>query len=232
MKECYRFFIQPQITKKTNSIIGYELLMKQYTNKGWRIPESFSDIDSNIVADLLIRSTKTLSTKVNQLSININRDQLMTTSIANALVQSQKQIYPTKLIVELTEDNNLKTYTHEEILSHMKIFWENNIQVSLDDVGSGLNQYDDIQQLLPFASELKFALQNFPNKLVDPEIQNRIHFWHAMSTEYNLRLVLEGIENQNDDQLSDKLGIIFKQGYYFGKPRLLKLPEDHCPQSA
>lgn len=114
----------------------------------------------------------------------------------------------------------------------MKIFWENNIQVSLDDVGSGLNQYDDIQQLLPFASELKFALQNFSDKLVDREIQDKIHFWRAMSTEYNLRLVLEGIENQNDDQLSDKLGIIFKQGYYFGKPRLLKLPEDHCPQSA
>ena len=206
--------------------------MKQYTNKGWRIPASFSDIDSNIVADLLIRTTKTLSTKVNQLSININRDQLMTTSISNALVQSQKQLYPTRLIVELTEDNNSKTYTHEEILSHMKIFWENNIQVSLDDVGSGLNQYDDIQQLLPFASELKFALQNFSDKLVDPEIQDKIHFWRAMSTEYNLRLVLEGIENQNDDQLSDKLGIIFKQGYYFGKPRLLKLPEDHCPQSA
>ena len=206
--------------------------MKQYTNKGWRIPESFSDIDSNIVANLLVRTTKTLSTKVNQLSININRDQLMTTSISNALVQSQKQLYPTRLIVELTEDNNSKTYTHEEILSHMKIFWENNIQVSLDDVGSGLNQYDDIQQLLPFASELKFALQNFSDKLVDREIQNKIHFWRAMSMEYNLRLVLEGIENQNDDQLSDKLGIIFKQGYYFGKPRLLKLPEDHCPQSA
>lgn len=156
----------------------------------------------------------------------------MTTSISNALVQSQKQLYPTRLIVELTEDNNSKTYTHEEILSHMKIFWENNIQVSLDDVGSGLNQYDDIQQLLPFASELKFALQNFSDKLVDREIQDKIHFWRAMSTEYNLRLVLEGIENQNDDQLSDKLGIIFKQGYYFGKPRLLKLPEDHCPQSA
>ncbi|WP_338232333.1 EAL domain-containing protein [Companilactobacillus muriivasis] len=232
MKNFYRFFIQPQIATKTNSIIGYELLMKQYTNKGWRIPASFSDIDSNIVADLLIRTTKTLSTKVNQLSININRDQLMTTSISNALVQSQNQLYPTRLIVELTEDNNSKTYTHEEILSHMKIFWENNIQVSLDDVGSGLNQYDDIQQLLPFASELKFALQNFSAKLVDRDIQDKIHFWRAMSTEYNLRLVLEGIENQNDDQLSDKLGIIFKQGYYFGKPRLLKLPEDHCPQSA
>lgn len=232
MKNIYRFFVQPQIGSQTKSIIGYELLLKEYTVNGWRIPESFSAIDPEIIADLLIKTTKALSTKAPRLSININRSQLMTTSISNAIVQSQKLLYPTKLIVELTEDDNSKKYSRAEIFSRLKIFWDNNIQISLDDVGSGINQFDDIQQLLPFASELKFALQNFHKRLIDPEMQTKVHFWRAMSNEYNLRLVLEGIENQDDDQLSDKMGIIFKQGYYFGRPRLLKLPNDNYTRSA
>ncbi|CAJ1179011.1 EAL domain-containing protein [Companilactobacillus nantensis] len=232
MKNIYRFFVQPQIGSQTKSIIGYELLLKEYTVNGWRIPESFSAIDPEIIADLLIKTTKALSTKSPRLSININRSQLMTTSISNAIVQSQKLLYPTKLIVELTEDDNSKRYSRAEIFSRLKIFWDNNIQISLDDVGSGINQFDDIQQLLPFASELKFALQNFHKRLIDPEMQTKVHFWRAMSNEYNLRLVLEGIENQDDDQLSDKMGIIFKQGYYFGRPRLLKLPNDNYTRSA
>lgn len=232
LKKIYRFFVQPQVDSKTKSIIGYELLLKQYTNEGWRIPESFSAIDPVIIADLLVKTTQALATKVKRLSININRDQLMTTSISNAIIQSQKQLYPTKLIVELTEDKDSVSYSHEEILSHLKIFWDNNIQVSLDDVGSGINQFDDIQDLLPFASELKFALQNFHEKLMNPEMQSKVHFWRAMSNEYHLRLILEGIEDQADNQLSDTMGIKFKQGYYFGKPRLLKLPNDNYTRSA
>lgn len=232
MKKIYRFFVQPQIGAQTKSIIGYELLLKQLTENGWRIPESFAAIDSNVIADLLVRTTKALSTKAPRLSININRDQLMTTSISDAIVKSQKQLYPTKLVVELTEDVDSENYSHEEIMSHLKIFWDNNIPISLDDVGSGINQFSDIQQLLPFASELKFALQNFHKRLIEPEMQSKVHFWRAMSTEYHIRMVLEGIENQSDNQLSDKMGINFKQGYYFGKPRLMQLPDDHYNQTA
>jgi len=39
-------------------------------------------------------------------------------------------------------------------------------------------------------------------------------------------LVLEGIEDHDDSVLSKQLGIKLKQGYYFSKPRLLKLPND------
>ncbi|KRK79135.1 EAL domain-containing protein [Companilactobacillus nodensis] len=228
MEPIYRYFVQPQIDTKTDSIIGYELLMKQHTPEGWRLPESFSAIDSQLTADLLIQTTKVLSLKVRRLSVNISREQLMTTSIANAIIQSQKQLYPTKLVVELTEDDSPQCYSFEQILSQLQGFLDNGIQISLDDVGTGVNHFTNIQQLLPFASELKFALQNFTDKFVDPMIQSKIHFWHAMSKEYGLRLVLEGIEDKADSQLSEKLGIHIKQGYYYSKPRLLKLPGDTC----
>lgn len=226
MKPIYRFFVQPQINTDTKSIFGYELLMKQWTPEGWRLPESFSAIDPQIIADLLVESTRVLSLKVRYCSVNVSREQLMTTSIAAAIIKSQEQLYPTKLTVELTEDDGPQKYTIAELLPQLKTFLSKGMQLSLDDVGTGDNYFNEIQDLLPLVSELKFALQNFNKQFKDPNIQKKIHFWHAISQEYGLRMVLEGIEDHEDNQLSKQLGIKLKQGYYFSRPQLLKLPED------
>jgi len=54
----YRFFIQPQLDKVNNSLIGYELLMKKKTDQGWRPPANFSAVPSSVMADVLIATTK------------------------------------------------------------------------------------------------------------------------------------------------------------------------------
>ncbi|WP_082137312.1 EAL domain-containing protein [Lactiplantibacillus herbarum] len=227
MKPIYRYFVQPQINAETDSIFGYELLMKQLTPDGWRLPASFADIDPQIISDLLVSTTKVLSVKVRYCSVNINRDQLMNTTIAKAIIKSQMQLYPTKLVVELTEEDSPQKYSVEDLIPHLKEFLSKGMQISLDDVGTGDNYFNSIQELLPFVSELKFALQNFNSEFKDPKIQQQIHFWRAISLEYGLRLVLEGVEDQNDDQLSADFGINLRQGYYFSKPQLLRLPEDN-----
>lgn len=229
MKPVYRYFVQPQIDTDTKTIFGYELLMKQMTPEGWRLPESFSAIDPQITADLLVATTKVLSLKVRYLSVNVNREQLMTTTIAKAIIKSQEQLYPTKLVVELTEDDGPQQYTIADLLPQLKTFINMGMQISLDDVGTGDNYFRDIQELLPLVSEIKFALQNFNREFKDPHIQQKIRFWRAISAEYGLRMVLEGIEDHADNRLSKQLGIKLKQGYYFSRPQLLKLPQDTCP---
>lgn len=229
MKPVCRYFVQPQIDTDTKTIFGYELLMKQMTPEGWRLPESFSAIDPQITADLLIATTKVLSLKVRYLSVNVNREQLMTTTIAKAIIKSQEQLYPTKLVVELTEDDGPQQYTIADLLPQLRSFINMGMQISLDDVGTGDNYFKDIQELLPLVSEVKFALQNFNREFKDPHIQQKIRFWRAISAEYGLRMVLEGIEDHADNRLSKQLGIKLKQGYYFSRPQLLKLPQDTCP---
>ena len=226
MEPIYRYFVQPQINTETKTIFGYELLMKQLTPDGWRLPASFTAIDPQIVADLLVATTKVLSPKVRYCSVNVNREQLMTTSIVAAITKSQEQIYPTRLVVELTEDDSPRKYAIAELMPQLKKFRDQGMELSLDDVGTGDNYFTEIAELLPLASEVKFALQNFNQDFRDPEIQQKIHFWRAITEEYGLRLVLEGIEDHDDSVLSKQLGIKLKQGYYFSKPRLLKLPND------
>jgi len=229
LEPVYRYFVQPQIDTDTKTIFGYELLMKQMTPEGWRLPESFSAIDPQITADLLVATTRVLSLKVRYLSVNVNREQLMTTTIAKAIIKSQEQLYPTKLVVELTEDDGPQQYTIADLLPQLKAFINMGMQISLDDVGTGDNYFKDIQELLPLVSEIKFALQNINREFKDPHIQQKIRFWRAISAEYGLRMVLEGIEDHADNRLSKQLGIKLKQGYYFSRPQLLKLPQDTCP---
>ncbi|MFC6180609.1 EAL domain-containing protein [Lactiplantibacillus daowaiensis] len=226
MKPTYRYFVQPQVNTATKTIVGYELLMKQLTPAGWRLPDDFAAIDSQTIADLLIATTKVLSLKVLYCSINVSREQLMTTSIAQAIIKSQQQLYPTKLVVELTEEDGPENYPLSALMPVLQSFIDQGLQLSLDDVGTGDNYFSDVQTLLPLVSEMKFALQNYKLSFHDPKMQQRVHFWRAMSVEYGLRLVLEGVEDAADNALSQKLGIKYKQGYYFSKPQLLKLPGD------
>ncbi|ALB29856.1 EAL domain-containing protein [Companilactobacillus heilongjiangensis] len=226
MKPIYRYFVQPQLNGRTKSIFGYELLIKQLTPEGWRLPESFTAISSQTTSDLLVATTKILGEKVQYCSVNISREQLMDTTVAKAIIKSQTQLYPAKLVVELTEEKGPKSYPDTSLIPYLRKFVESGMQISLDDVGTGVNDFRSIQEFLPLASEIKFALQNFKTGFEDPKIQQKLHFWHAISEEYGLRMILEGIENDHDAQLSKDFNIQLRQGYYYGRPKLLRLPGD------
>ncbi|HIY93968.1 MAG TPA: EAL domain-containing protein [Candidatus Companilactobacillus pullicola] len=226
MKTIYRYFVQPQVDVRTHSIFGYELLIKQLTPEGWRLPESFIDIDLNVNAKLLVATTKILGKKVPYCSVNVSREQLMDTQMAKAIIKSQVQLYPTKLVVELTEERGPHKYCDAAFVPYLRKFMEHGMQISLDDVGTGDNSFESIRSLLPLASELKFALQNFRSNIEDPKLREKLRVWKGISTEYGQRLILEGIENREDEKISDKLDIDFRQGYYYGKPELLPLIGD------
>lgn len=226
MKPIYRYFVQPQLDGRTKSIFGYELLIKQLTPDGWRLPKSFAEIDSKTMSELLVATTKILGIKVQYCAVNVSREQLMDTTVAKAIMQSQTQLYPAKLVVELTEEDGPRSYPDTSLIPYLRSFIEHGMQISLDDVGTGINDFKSIQEILPLASEIKFALQNFKTGIQDPKIQQKLHFWHAISKEYGLRLILEGVENAEDAALSNSFNINLRQGYYYGKPQLLRLPGD------
>jgi len=222
----YRYFIQPQLDKVNNSLIGYELLMKKKTPKGWRPPANFSDVPSHTMATLLISTTKLLSLKIGSVSVNINRNQLMDKEVRDAIIEAQSILRPLRLVVELTEDTPDKPWPNSELIPLIKEFINYGMDFSLDDCGTGTNQLDQIQEMVPLASEIKFAIQNFGEKLRDPDIEEKVIFWRDFCHKNNLRFILEGIEDENDDALADSLGITLRQGYFYGKPRLLKLKPD------
>jgi EAL domain-containing protein (putative c-di-GMP-specific phosphodiesterase class I) len=222
----YRFFIQPQLNKVKGSLIGYELLLKQKTATGWRPPHHFADITPTELSTLLLETTKVLSLKIPSLAVNLNREQLIDPAINQALIKVQALLRPIKLNIELTEETTEPPISNRDIFPFITDFTDMGMKFVLDDVGSGLNQYKAVRTLLPYVSEVKFALQNFRHARREAEIAPQLKFWRQLTQHENIRLIIEGIETAADDQMADQLGIDLRQGYFYGKPRLLKIAGD------
>lgn len=226
----YRYFIQPQLDKINNTLIGYELLMKYHTPDGWRPPHSFAEIPPKIIADTLVETVKQLELKIGSVSVNINRTQLMDPQIDDAIIQSQSILRPLKLIVELTEEPDDENFKTEQIIEMVQRFTDRGMELSVDDVGMDQNNLDHVKPLLPYATEMKFALQDLSASFQDKETQKQVKFWQNVACQYNLRFILEGIEDAEDDATADQLDIDLRQGYFYGKPHLLKINADDPDQ--
>lgn len=116
----YRYFIQPQLNRINNTLIGYELLMKTYTENGWRPPVSFSAIPAHTVADVLVATTSKLALKIPSVSVNLNRTQLLDDEVNSALIKAQNFLRPVKLVVELTEEPSDKHITFDLLEPQIK----------------------------------------------------------------------------------------------------------------
>ncbi|KRL56975.1 diguanylate cyclase phosphodiesterase domain 2 containing protein [Furfurilactobacillus rossiae DSM 15814] len=210
----------------TNSIIGYEMLLKEHTPDGWRVPTSFDSITPQNWTELFVASTKLLSLKIHSVSVNLDRRQLMNDDIAKSVIDAQERMRPMRVVVELTERVGKVPFTNAELIPQIQQFTNRGMDFSLDDVDSGDNHYNNIKDLLPYADEIKFALQNFKQGLMSPNIRQELDTWLGITHQYNQRLVLEGIEDEVGDDIANEMGINIRQGYYYGKPHLLALGQD------
>jgi hypothetical protein len=57
---------------------------------------------------------------------------------------------------------------------------------SIDDVDTGQNTWDNIQPLIPYATEIKYALQNRHEHLDDPVVRERLMLWAQRCKQLNI----------------------------------------------
>ncbi|WP_261806642.1 EAL domain-containing protein [Lapidilactobacillus luobeiensis] len=221
----YRYFIQPQFNKFTNSVFGYEMLIRKWGADRWQLPKDFASIPIAIQTDLLRKVGQELALKVESISFNLNRTQFVNDEISAALIATQHQIYPIVLTVEITEEPT-DQITVADLLPKIVEYNDHGIEISLDDVATGVNTLAHIKPLLPFAAEIKVAMQNFRAEHRENEINDQLQHWIEVAQDYQLRLILEGVENQGEDEMADDYGIAIRQGYFYGKPHLFKLRND------
>lgn len=221
-----RFFIQPQLNTIVDSVIGYEMLIKEYRDGTWRMPASFSAIPAHDMAELLIATAKELSLKVGSVSFNVDRNQILDDQLIHALIAAQTVLRPVKLIIELIENDVKPSVSDEQLIEVVTQLNDFGIQFCLDDVGSGINTWPAVKPLLPYTRELKYALQNYKEHLDESAAENHVTFWQNLATKHQMRFILEGIEDDNDDVWADSMNIDLRQGYYYGRPTLMKIHPD------
>lgn len=61
-------------------------------------------------------------------------------------------------------------------------------------------------------------MSSFRKESPDEWLDLNLQFWNKLAKENQIELILVGIENDEDEQLAEKLQIDSRQGYLFGRP--------------
>jgi len=207
--------VQPQIDVRKHQVYGYETLLRKSEPEGWRVPTNFLALSIAEQAQLIEQAVHELGTNLSHqfLAFNLNRAQFEQTDTLDTLLKLKSRIEPVRLAIELTEAPTLAQMRH-----YSEVLHQHDMKLDLDDVGTGSNTYTNIKDFLPYADKIKFAMQNLRMSGVPEKIPAQLDFWVKQAHQYNLTMILEGIEDEQDQALAAKYGVHIHQGYLYSKP--------------
>ncbi len=219
---------QPQVDLITHRLIGVEALVRIRSNEGELIyPDRFIEVAeknkliqslTKSVIELALRDFTELHGLYNKLtlSINLSTQDLDSLDFIGWLESRVKEvgISTGKIILEVTETEQIWSYSNAlEVLSRLRL---KGFKMSIDDFGTGNAVLEQIKRLP--ATELKID-RTFVNDIQANHkslilIKNTVN----MCRELDLDVVVEGIENQETENLLLDLGCKIGQGYLYSKP--------------
>ncbi|MGI9351181.1 MAG: putative bifunctional diguanylate cyclase/phosphodiesterase [Rhizobiaceae bacterium] len=149
-------------------------------------------------------------------AVNVSAVQFQVGSITEAVQAAliETGLDPHRLEIEITESAVLNDMTHAVLV--LERLSEIGVRISLDDFGTGYSSLSYLHKL-PL-DKLKID-KSFIDDLVNSErSKTLLKGITAMGRALDLRLVVEGIENQHQfDLLKDHYNVDFMQGYFFSK---------------
>jgi diguanylate cyclase len=228
--DAFTMFFQPKVTLRTGEIIGFEALVRwEHPVRGFIGPSEFLPVIERFhLSSELTRSVIRISlgqmaawredhAQLTNVAINISPADLLDDDFPMFVTgQLQRfQIEPSLLTLEVTEGSLISDSAHAERAIHrLRVA---GVRISLDDFGIGFSSLSHLAQLS--LDELKLD-QSLSKALVKgPRAQTIVTATASMAKALGLRLVVEGIEDDETRRLLIELGCEFGQGYFFARPQ-------------
>ena len=221
-------YFQPLVYAHSEELYGAEALLRYQMPDGERIsPIEFIPIleESGLILPVgkwIIRKAADMCRICREkypdfrISINLSYIQLTKSpvfvEVMNALQETQ--LPPDALIMELTESGYLENSINVQKV--WRKFKEAGIQIALDDFGTGYSNLQNIANFNPDIVKIdrSFTMKALQNSYERQLLSHIINMVHSI----NLRIVIEGIEEREEQQQILQLGSDFIQGYYYSKP--------------
>ena len=228
-KELIEIHFQPIVSIRSKKLYAFEALTR-CTFKGEVIPpyELFKmaiDANLNLELDVLTRNKSIEKFKKYYLE---NNELLLFLNFEPSLINNfhaEKQNYcfteaidnveiPYKnFIIEIKEDEISNTKALKEFCAYYK---ELGFAIALDDFGTGNSTFDRINVIKPDLIKIdKSLFQDTKNNHINREIVKSIA---RMGHNLGIRILAEGVEDEDAICLALKSNVNLFQGYYFSKP--------------
>lgn len=228
-EQTWELFLQPKVFVETNIISGAEGLIRWKGAERKVSPAQFIpvaeemglivDIGKTII-DKGFQYAKTIAEGLDKyftLSVNLSAYQLMSKDFVRYVFEHVKrwQTNPRNIIFEITETSFIDN--KDRVKMAIKDLRDIGFRFSLDDFGTG---YSSIGYLSAFElDEVKFD-RDFTSELNNENSKNFyiLKTVAALGKDLNYKIVAEGIENKEQLDKINSIGVQIYQGYYFSKP--------------
>ena len=228
-KQQFELYYQPVLEPKSDSVKGFEALIRWDIDGVMRAPDEFIKVAEETQQILPIglwvieKAISTLA-KWNRgrkepftMSINVSAVQLRSLDIVNSLSEYlfKHKVAAHLVEIELTETALFKdTLTTRQVISALT---ESGCRLSLDDFGTG---YSSIAHLRNYPiSIVKIDKSLMPENVSDTKNTALVEGLVAMATILGLDIVAEGVETQSHVELCKRLNIKRVQGYFYSRPK-------------
>lgn len=218
---------QPQIDLKTGMLCGFEALTRwQHTELGFIPPTEFIAVAEQSqlifklgdwVIDTAIQQTKQWQDQghVVKTAINLSPRQCELDDFSERFIAKFKslELDTTMLQVEVTESmlmNDLET-----VSQHLQALREHGLTVAIDDFGTGYSSLGYLQHLPLDILKIDRSFVGGMN-VSNPE-NSLVGVITRMAHDLGLKIVVEGVEAEDQVNATVKLGCDIAQGWYFAK---------------
>jgi diguanylate cyclase (GGDEF)-like protein/PAS domain S-box-containing protein len=232
--ESLDLVFQPQLSCKTGSVGGMEVLMRWANGEHGLIPPSvFISLaeDTGLIVPMgrwiLLEACEQYMSwhregiAPPQLAVNVSprqfKDKSFVTMVSDVIAETG--ISPFALELEITESMLMED--HEFALSVLQQLRSLGLKLSIDDFGTG---YSSLAYLREFPMDTVKIDQSFIKHVDSKEddaaiVRAIVNLGHTL----NMKVVAEGVETEEQLALLKEFGVDYIQGYYFAKPMSAKL---------
>lgn len=228
-KQQFSLVYQPKIDTTNNTLTGMESLLRwQLDDKQWISPSDFIPIAEKngfiielgnwVIKSVLKQIRDWLDNDLNVLpvSINVSAVQLAQPHFISYLLQQLEryQIPGNLLEIELTEGVLMENI--DTTITLLEQIRKKNILISIDDFGTGYSSLSYLP-LLPIDT-LKIDRSFISDLHLNTGNQKIIQSIVNLAENFNLSVIAEGVENEQELAETRRCGINNVQGYYYARP--------------
>jgi EAL domain-containing protein (putative c-di-GMP-specific phosphodiesterase class I) len=226
-EEMYLCF-QPQINLSNGRIFGFEALLRWQSGRyGLVPPNRFIPLaeETGLIVPIgkwvfeksceFLAAVSTLDSEV-MVSVNVAPQQLEQANFIEEISASVQRagVKPEQLCIEVTESSVIASLSMA--LNQLEIIRDAHLKIALDDFGTGFSSLNYLNQL---PIDILKIDKSFTEKISNSSKEYLlIKSIMGLSSDLNLKLIMEGIETEAQLALIQDMGKPIIQGYYYGKP--------------
>jgi len=225
----YQLYYQPQTDRESRKIIGVEALLRwQSPDMGLISPDEFVPIleDTGLIipvgqwiiktACLMMKELDDLNVYLPSMSINLSARQITDEEIIPVIKQCLRdfELASDRLTIEITE--TLLMENKQQSTSLLRQFRDLGLNIALDDFGTG---YSSLSYLTKFPIDTvkidKLFINDVPGDEQNSALTSAII---SMTHDLGMKVVAEGVENEEQVKFLHERKCDVYQGFYFSKP--------------